>query len=419
MARSFPKSRWFEEALYSAGNMYLLKSDLPQAISYYSLLYRYFPQSTYAPSVHWRSAWLEYRLHNYPDAARMMEEQIRIYPSSQEVASALYWRGRIYEDQDNNLASAKIYYQTLSETYCNYYYAILAQKRLAVLGGVRVTEPSDLLSAVTRQDPPELMSELPKNDPHLIKARLLANAALNEFIAPEIDASPTSSQWGSLAQAEIYSSFGETIQSIQAMKHSGISFFAMHVDDIPARYWKLLFPFPYEEMITENAQRNGIDPYLIASLIRQESEFNPMAISYANAYGLMQLITPTAKVLAKRQGIHRFRTESLFDPAINIQLGAINLKQLLDRFGDQVEYTLAAYNAGDTAVRRWMASHDYRDIADFIESIPYTQTREYVEAILRNREMYRQLYSRDIPSSEITFSSPVRVKTIQDEKAKQ
>ena len=77
---------------------------------------------------------------------------------------------------------------------------------------------------------------------------------------------------------------------------------------------------------------------------------------------------------------------------MNLQLGAINLRQVLDRYGNQPEYTLAAYNAGDVPVRQWMSVGDYKDTAEFVESIPYTETREYVQAILRNREMYRALY---------------------------
>jgi soluble lytic murein transglycosylase len=394
MVQRFPKSRWLEEALYSGGNMYLLKHDATQAIWHYSQLYQSFPNSAYAPSAHWRAAWLNYRIRNYPESARLMEEQIQSFPKSQETPSALYWRARIYEDQEHNFPQAVNFYKTLSETYRNYYYSLLAKQRLSVLKGQPETTPSAVLGAVRAPDPPELIEDLPENDIHLIKARLLANASLNEFIAPEIQASPTSALWGTLAQAEIYASYGENIRSLQAMKRSGLSFFALAIDDVPSRYWHLLFPRPYWSDITSSSQRNGVDPYLVASLIRQESEFNPGAVSYANAYGLMQLLPSTAKVLAKKQGVKGFTAATLLNPTINIQLGTTNLKQVLDRFGGQVEYALAAYNAGDSAVRQWKATNDYRDMPEFVESIPFTQTREYVQAILRNREMYRAIYAK-------------------------
>ena len=87
-----------------------------------------------------------------------------------------------------------------------------------------------------------------------------------------------------------------------------------------------------------------------------------------------------------------FSTGRLLDPTVNMELGTLNLKQVLDRFGGQMEYVLAAYNAGDTPVRQWLSSNDYKDVPEFVESIPYTETRDYVESILRNREMYRALY---------------------------
>jgi soluble lytic murein transglycosylase len=393
MVQRFPTSRWLEEALYSGGNMYLLKHDPKQATYHYSLLVKMFPNSTYAASAHWRAAWMNYRLHNYPEAARLMEEQIEGYPAGIEVPSALYWRGRIYEEEERNFAQAANYYRALTASYINFYYAGLARQRLNVLKGQTATvAPAAVLSAVPKPVVPTLTGELPENEPHLIKARLLANAALNEYIGPEIKASSTSSEWGALAQAVIFTSYGETTRALQAMKRSGISFFAVPLDQVPTVYWKVLFPQPYWSDLAADSQKNGLDPYLVASLIRQESEFNAGVVSHANAWGLMQLLPSVGKSMAKKEGLKGFNTNQLLNPTINLQLGTRNLRLVLDRFGGQQEYALAAYNAGDVPVRQWMAAGSYQDIAEYVESIPYTETREYVQAILRNREIYRALY---------------------------
>jgi soluble lytic murein transglycosylase len=393
MIQRYPSSRWLEEALYSGGNMYLLKHDAQQAMFHYANLVKLFPDSTYAPSAHWRSAWMNYRLRRYSEAARQMDEQIRQYPAGIEIPSALYWRGRIYEDEEKNLSQAANYYQALADTYVNFYYAVLARQRLKVLSGQPAIAPSPVLSSVRKPSYPELTGTLPENEPHLIKARLLANAALNEYIGPEIQASETAGEWGALGQAEIFSSYGEVTRALQSMKHSGISFFALPMDQVPDVYWYLLFPQPFWADLTAQAQKNQLDPYLVASLIRQESEFNAGAVSHANAYGLMQLLPSVGKSIAKKQGLKGFNAGQLLNPAINLQLGTANLRQVLDRFGGQPEYALAAYNAGDVPVRQWMAIGEYKDIPEFVESIPYTETREYVQAILRNREMYRALYA--------------------------
>jgi soluble lytic murein transglycosylase len=393
IVRRFPHSRWTEEALYSGGNMHLLKHDQVQAISDYETLVRLFPNSTYAPSAHWREAWMSYRLRKYTDAARLMDEQITNYSAGIEVPSALYWRGRLYEDEDRDFGQATNYYKALIASYANFYYAVLAKQRLAVIAGQSASVPaSSVLASVRPPIVPDLTGALPENDPHLIKARLLANAALNEYIGPEIQASPTAGQWGALAQAEIYASFGEYTRALQSMKHSGISFFSVPMNEVPTVYWHLLFPQPYWGDLVAYSQRNGLDPYLVASLIRQESEFNPGAVSPMNAYGLMQLLPSVGKAAAKKNGLRGFDARQLLNPSVNLELGTTNLKQVLDRFGGQPEYALAAYNAGDTPIRRWLATNDYKDVAEYVESIPYTETREYVQAILRNREMYRALY---------------------------
>ena len=392
MEAQYPHSRWLEEALYSGGNMYLLKRDMEHAVAAYSELVERFPHSVYAPNAHWHAAWLSYRLRKYPEAARLMDEQIVNYPAGTEIPGALYWRGRLCEDVEHNLGQAVNYYKALSAAYVNSYYAMLGRQRLMVLANRDAVEVAPALAAVREVTDPQLTDALPENDPHLIKARLLANAGLNDYIRPEIQLSATSGSWGALAEAEIYQSFGEDTRALQAMKHSGLPFFSLPVSDVPMAYWQLVFPRPYWTQLTNDAESNGLDPYLVASLIRQESEFNPGAVSRANAYGLMQLLPSTGKSLAKREGDKHFTAAELLNPTTNLQLGTVDLKQSIGRYSGQVEYALAAYNAGDTPVRQWIAYNDYKDIPEWVESIPYTETREYVQSILRNREMYRAIY---------------------------
>ena len=262
---------------------------------------------------------------------------------------------------------------------------MLGRQRLAVLGTREAAAPAPALASVRAFNDPHLTDTLPENDPHLIKARLLANAALNDYIRPEIALSDTSAQWGALAEAEIYQSFGENTRAIQSMKRSKLPFFSLPVAEVPTVYWQMIFPRPYWDAITGYAQTNGLDPYLVASLIRQESEFNPGAVSRANAYGLMQLLPGTGKMIAKKEGDKHFSPSDLLQPTKNIQLGTRDLRDTIDRFGGTVQYALASYNAGDRPVRDWMAENNYKDIPEWVESIPYSETRDYVQAILRNR----------------------------------
>ena len=137
---------------------------------------------------------------------------------------------------------------------------------------------------------------------------------------------------------------------------------------------------------------NALDPYLVASLIRQESEFNPGAVSNANAYGLMQLLPQVGRGEARAAHIKHFSTSSLLVPTLNIQLGTHYFKEMVTQYSGQVEYALAAYNAGSNRVDDWLQSGHYRDVPEFVESIPFTETREYVQAIVRNAKVYQRLY---------------------------
>jgi soluble lytic murein transglycosylase len=388
----YPHSRWLEEALYSGGNMYVIRQDDAKAVDDYLALVQHFPNSIYAPNAHWRAAWLCYRQRRYPDAARLMDEQIVLFPAGNQVPGALYWRARLYEDIEHNYGQALNYYNTLNASYVNSYYANLARQRITQIGSRPEVPPSTVLASVPAVPDLHLTDVLPENDPHLIKARLLANAALNEYIRPEIQLSETSGEWGAFAEAEIYESFGENTRALQSMKRSKIPFFSLQVKDVPMTYWELLLPRPYWSTLESDAKANGLDPYLVAALIRQESEFNPVAVSRANAYGLMQLLPSVGKELAKKDGQRHFKTNDLLDPIINLQLGTQDLRKSIDHYGGQVDYALAAYNAGDSPVHQWMSVNNYKDIPEWVESIPYTETREYVQAILRNRELYREVY---------------------------
>jgi soluble lytic murein transglycosylase len=134
--------------------------------------------------------------------------------------------------------------------------------------------------------------------------------------------------------------------------------------------------------------------YLLAGLIRQESEFDPNALSRAGAYGLTQVRPSTGRLYARQAGIRRLTNRTLFQPGPNVEIGAAILRGMMSHNGEFVEQTLAAYNAGPGQLTRWLGWNPYREPAEFVESIPFTETRDYVQAVLRNADLYRRLYGR-------------------------
>ncbi len=386
----FPRSQWLGEALFSSGNMYMLKRDYATAVEYYSYLATHFPDTKNAAAAHWRAGWLSYRQGLYPEAERLFDEQIKLYPSDNTTASALYWRGRLYEMQDRKPANAAANYRTIARTYQHYFYAQMARERLVALGDALPvdSQQTDRFQSIPV---PHLDESFPEDSPHLAKARLLANAGLNDYIAEEIAADPDSGSWSALAEAQIYASYGETFRAMRALKKALPYAASSPVKAIPLAYWRILFPVAWWETIKTESEKNNLDPYLVASLIRQESEFNPTVISYANAYGLMQLLPVVGKAMAREEGMKNFQTFQLLDPETNIRLGTRYLRHMMDHFGGSTEYALAAYNAGDERVVDWQNGGPYSGMDEFIESIPFTQTREYVEGILRNMVTYKAI----------------------------
>jgi len=390
METRFAGSPWLAEALFSSGNMYLLKKDYPAAVECYKYLAAHFPSSKNAASAHWRAGWLSYRQRLYPEAARLFDEQIRLYPAAAETVGALYWRGRLYETQEHAPAQAAANYRAIVRAYQHFFYAQMARVRLAALGNPQPAAAPQL-DRLQPMAQPELVESFPAESPHLARARLLANAGLSEYISQEIAADPGSGSWSALAEAQIYSSYGETFRAMRALKRALPYASTASIKSIPLAYWRILFPEPWWDTIKAESAKNNLDPYLVASLIRQESEFNPSVVSYANAWGLMQLLPSVGKSMAREEGMSHFQTFQLLDPETNIRLGTRYLRQAMDHFGGVQEYALAAYNAGDSRVADWEAAGPYQGMDEFVESIPFTQTREYVEAILRNEETYRAI----------------------------
>ncbi|HET9840215.1 MAG TPA: transglycosylase SLT domain-containing protein [Candidatus Angelobacter sp.] len=386
-----PDSPWMQEALMSAGNMYMLRRDYETAVPFYAEIYQRQKNGRYSPYTHWRAAWLTYLMGKRDDAKKLFEEQLEMYPSSAEVPAAIYWRGRLAED-DGDKALARAYYQKLTENYRYFYYSILARERMARLGEQAGDPP--LLDKLPRPPAPPQEWEPPADNERAQKAKLLANAALYDFAVAEMQAaSPGTPPWEAKSVAEIYSEQGSYIHAIESLKRALPGYFSAEIPQIPRKVWETLFPRPFWDELKKDSAANRLDPHLVASLIRQESEFNPAAISPANAYGLMQLLPSVGKGMAHELKIRHFSTDELLVANTNLQLGTRYFRHMMDHFDGRVEYALAAYNAGEDRVDDWRKNGKYADMEEFVESIPFQQTRDYVQAIVRNAALYKLLYS--------------------------
>ena len=393
-----PASVWFDRGLLLAGNACLLKRDYDKAIDFYRELDQRFPESPRAHYAHWKAAWLNLRQNRTEEAKKEIEEQIARYPGSPEVPAALYWRARMAE-QDHDLGKARAYYQKLTDRFSSYYYAGLARERMNMkeIGAAGDPAPDPLLEKIPPATLPRSLGEdeEPPDDVRIEKALLLQNGGFITFAVRELQAAAAPqgpATWATDKIVSLYQDAGQYNLAIEMVKHIAPDYFSYDLSAMPSSYWQALFPRPYWTELKKNALQNRLDPFLVAALIRQESEFNPGAVSHANAWGLMQLLPQVGRTLARQQRVRRFSTSLLLVPNMNLRLGTRYFRELLDKYNGNVEYALAAYNAGSDRVQDWVSNGNFKDSPEFVESIPFTETREYVQAIVRNAAVYRRLY---------------------------
>ncbi len=398
LGKQYPDSRWRLEALLSAANKYLVNNQAKVYQPLYQACYESFPNEPEAPFCHWKVAWNEY-LKRGPDAARMLREHLTKYPTSEKAAAALYFLGRAAEKQ-KSLAAAKAYYTEIGERFPNYFHAVLARGRLLrpeiAQAGVSSETESYLdtvkftLRPAKRNFEPDAPTKV-----RLDRARLLASAGLDDWAETELRFGAKTdglSNVLALELAQMAEKRGAHDQAIRIIKSLAGGYLSIPFDAAPEKFWKLAFPMPYRPALDASSKQHALDPFLVAALIRQESEFNPLALSRAKAYGLTQVMPATGRELSRKIGIRRFTAKMLFEPELNLKLGTLYLRTMLDQLGGQLEPTLAAYNAGKSRVDNWLNYSVFEEPAEFIESIPFTETRNYVQIVLRNADVYRRLY---------------------------
>jgi soluble lytic murein transglycosylase len=393
IAQKYPQSKWNEEALMAAGNYYWVELDRNRAVSYYETMLEAFPGGKNSLNAEWRIAWVTY-LNRQADSDARLTAFLLKYPSSANAVDALYWLGRSAEHAGNS-ASARAYYSKAVERFPQTYFGHAASSRLAKLG-LGDGDPAEVLDKIP---PPPVLRSFDEPIPAAASDRWARAQALRTIA---FDAS---------AEQELKNAFFATgsprflLEAAQAafdQGHFGAgmaygriivpNFDARKFDELPTPVWKALYPLPYEAAVRREAAKNDFDPMLAAGLMRQESTFQADAVSYANAIGLMQVLPKTGKLLAKQLKI-RYSRDKLFEPDYNLELGMVYIAGLLRATGAP-EYALAAFNAGEDRIAAWRAERTYEEIPELVESIPFTQTREYVQIVLRNAEVYQMIYGQ-------------------------
>ncbi|HEY0370636.1 MAG TPA: lytic transglycosylase domain-containing protein [Thermoanaerobaculia bacterium] len=331
----------------------------------------------------WNLGWTYVLWGREDDALRTFDEYVRKYTDGDWKTNSLFWSAKILDKRgDTTRRDAKI--AQLVAEYPYSYYAYRAKE----LWSAEATPPLSKF--------PDLDAELAKiNEPRFTTVRELQSIGLDRAAAREMKllASKYEDNLGvQFMLADVYVRGGEPFKANGVVQRRFREFVRHGGENIPQRFWQILFPLAYFDTIRAEAERRGHDPYLLASIIRQESGFEPTTVSNAGAVGLMQIMPEEASRIGEAGGLGAITREDLFDPQKNIAVGAAELTQKLAVMDGNPFLAIAAYNAGETAVRQWMDRTPAADEDLFIESIPYAETRLYVKTVTRNQHEYRRIY---------------------------
>ncbi len=408
----YPRSSRAPDALYAIGRIHQAAGRAAEARHAFARLAERHPRAKVASEARWRQSWLDYAEGGHTVAATSFGRLADQDPSAWVRESARYWQARAIE-HDGGPDAARPLYAAVVQEFPRGYYALWAERWLAA-------HPTDA-TAMSGAEPPYAVARLADGhpasdgeaDPSVLprplrvlageagadmldserfgRAADLATMGLRRHAERELDAipfPPASQPEGRLVLLEAYARIGRhdralTIPSLMLSRR-----------ELPpgGTIDRFLFPRGYWEEIERHAADRGLDPYLVAALIRQESRFTPEAVSPVGARGLMQLMPSTANRLARQAGRPEPTARELERPEINIEHGTAYLRELFDRYDASLDKILAAYNAGEDAVAKWERRFPGVGPDEFVERISYRETRDFVKAVLRNYRVYRALY---------------------------
>lgn len=393
LVKEFPDSSWAEEALNNLATHYILVDEDDAADDVFRELYQRFPQGRHAQRAAWKAGWYSYKHARYAEATALFESAAAGFPRSDYRPAYLYWSARAREAAGDR-AGAQTLLRLVASDYQNSYYGRLAEKRVAAgaKASAGTVRPPAVERASATAEPATAASNAAAPSRELIGLLIsleLYDVARDELLYAQRNGGDSPAVTATLAW--IYNKLGDYRRGIILMKRAYPAYLSAAGTALPGDLLRVIFPIDYWTLIRRHAPSRGLDPYLVAALINQESSFAADARSHANAIGLMQLLPSTARRYARQLRIKRYAAGMLTRPEVNIQLGTAYFSELVRRLGG-LHYALASYNAGEHRVAIWTTERPGVERDEFIDDIPYPETQNYVKKILGTAEDYRRLY---------------------------
>ncbi|GAB4373587.1 MAG: hypothetical protein OHK0021_15710 [Bryobacter sp.] len=421
-----PNSPWRMEGLANAASQFWTAGEAAKSLPLYQACAEEFQAKPESRPCAWRYA-LASHLTRQAEAEDRLLAYLASDPAGGQASAALYFLGRNAEQRQDR-GAAKTYYTRAIALFPNHFYAELSRERLEEAKLSAVAERAEVAQKLDRIEWGEgpvvpSFNPSPATAQRMKRAELLARGALYDWAEGELRhegrGSPESAVLA-LAAAQMAERRGAPDVAVRYIKSLYPSYVNLPMSAVTAPLLRLAYPLPYKDDLLTQAFKNELDPYVVAGLIRQESEFSPQALSRSRAHGLMQIMPATGQELARRMKLGRFSRSMLFDPRTNLAMGTYYFKRLADSWGGNLAQALASYNAGRGRVTQWMKRFGGEapdDMAEFVETIPFEETRNYVQQVLRNAAMYKRIYGPRplvvVPPAEPVVSAPKKAAPVK------
>lgn len=346
----------------------------------------------------WTLGWTLFLAGKTDEALQTLDDYVKRYPDGDYTSNALFWSGKIL-DKLGRKAERDAKWQALIAEYPYGYFSYRARQLLAPPN----TEIGPVAAGGTATFPNIDENAAAASEPRMDVVHELAAIGLARDAAAEMkrvaSLHPNDLAFQFLL-ADVYVEGDEPFKANGILQRHFREFVRHGGINIPHRFWEILYPLKYWDAYQAAAAKENVDPYVLMAITRQESGFEPSTVSNAGAVGLMQIMPAEAGTIATKAGLTPPSREQLFDPATNIQIGAAEFAQKLAMMQNNPTLAIAAYNAGEDAVGRWIAHTPVDDLDLFVEAIPYAETRLYVKTVARNRFEYRRIYEGSTNRSE-------------------
>ncbi len=421
MREKFPDNNFTAKTLIDVGMVARDQKNKTDESYFLKSAVSSYPNAVAVAGAQFELAWMEHEGGNFQNSSQMLIEHLARYvdKDSTNRGKAGYWAARDSERAGKFAESCALYDGVLYRYSANWY-GYLANQRVANLraqnkcqangqlpAGSIVPRAVANLKGITVAAETAAENELER----VGKSEELSTIGLFDWAIDELkeaqETAPNSPKVN-LALAEHFRFKGDNTAALLALARSYPDYSQMFPEELGREEWDIFYPLTYWNDIKYWAKARNLDPFQVAGFIRQETIFSPRAKSKANAYGLMQLLIPTARSVARKYNASttEISGETLFQPRLNIELGTAYIRDQFDKFG-RVEYVAVAYNAGPGRVSQWRSTLPF-EIDEFVEAIPFRETKGYVQGIIRNSAQYRRLYDDNGNFKQGVGAKPVR-----------